>query len=413
MNLALIAERYQAPWDIMHLFDKCHSFTRAREVIASGYYPYFVPIEGSNDTEAFVGGERKIMVGSNNYLGLTHHPRIVEAAQEAIMQYGSGCTGSRFLNGNTILHDRLEERLAKFMGTEAALVFSTGFQTNLGVIGTLVGRNDRVYLDKLDHASIVDGSRLAYGEVVRFKHGDFEGLRRQFTAEAESARNGFNRMVVVDGVFSMEGDITDLPSLVPLCEEHDAVLVVDDAHAIGYLGPTGAGTAEYFGMTDRVALTVGTFSKSFASIGGFVAGPEPVIHYLRHHARSLIFSASMPPSAVATVLAALDIIETEPERRERLWQITDRMQAGFKSLGFEIGPTQTPIIPIMVGPMEKTFVFWKELFDAGVFTNPVMPPAVPENSCRLRTSYIATHTDDQLDYVLAAFEKIGKALAVI
>lgn len=397
----------------MHLFDKCYSFTRAREVMASGYYPYFVPIEGSNDTEAFVGGEPKIMVGSNNYLGLTHHPCIVEAAQAAIKQYGSGCTGSRFLNGNTILHERLEERLAKFMGTEAALVFSTGFQTNLGVIGTLAGRNDRVYLDKLDHASIVDGSRLSYGEVVRFKHGDFVGLRRQFEAEANSARNGYNRMVVVDGVFSMEGDIADLPNLVPLCEEFEAVLVVDDAHAIGYLGPSGAGTAEYFGMTDRVPLTVGTFSKSFASIGGFVAGPEPVIHYLRHQARSLIFSASMPPSAVATVLAALDIIETEPERRERLWRITHRMQADFKALGFEIGPTQTPIIPIMVGPMEKTFVFWKELFDAGVFTNPVMPPAVPENSCRLRTSYIATHTDDQLDYVLGAFEKVGKALAVI
>jgi len=384
----------------MHLFDKCYSFTRAREVIASGYYPYFVPIEGSNDTEAFVGGERKVMVGSNNYLGLTHHPCIVEAAQAAIKQYGSGCTGSRFLNGNTILHDQLEERLASFMGTEAALVFSTGFQTNLGVIGTLVGRNDRVYLDKLDHASIVDGSRLSYGEVVRFKHGDHAGLRRQFEAEADSEQNGFNRMVVVDGVFSMEGDIADLPNLVPLCEEFNAVLTVDDAHAIGYLGPRGAGTAEYFGMTERVPLTVGTFSKSFASIGGFVAGPEPVIHYLRHLARSLMFSASMPPSAVATVLAALDIIENEPERRERLWQITHRMQAGFKSLGFEIGPTQTPIIPIMVGPMEKTFVFWKELFDAGVFTNPVMPPAVPENSCRLRTSYIATHTDDQLDYVL-------------
>jgi len=397
----------------MHLFDKCYGFTRAREVIASGYYPYFVPIEGSNDTEAFVGGERKIMVGSNNYLGLTHHPCIVEAAHAAIKQYGSGCTGSRFLNGNTILHDRLEERLAEFMGTEAALVFSTGFQTNLGVIGTLVGRNDRIYLDKLDHASIVDGSRLAYGEVVRFKHGDLEGLRRQFEAESDRAKNGLNRMVVVDGVFSMEGDIADVPNLVPLCEEFDAVLVVDDAHAIGYLGPTGAGTAEYYGMTDRVPLTVGTFSKSFASIGGFVAGPEPVIHYLRHHARSLIFSASMPPSAVATVLAALDIIESEPERRERLWQITRRMQADFKALGFEIGPTQTPIIPIIVGPMEKTFVFWKELFDAGVFTNPVMPPAVPENSCRLRTSYIATHTDDQLDYVLGAFEKVGKALAVI
>ncbi|UCC72196.1 MAG: aminotransferase class I/II-fold pyridoxal phosphate-dependent enzyme [Gemmatimonadota bacterium] len=397
----------------MHILDKCHSFTRAREVMASGYYPYFVPIEGSSDTEAFVRGERKVMIGSNNYLGLTHHPCIVEAAQAAIKRYGSGCTGSRFLNGNMDIHELLEARLAKFMGSEAALVFSTGYQTNLGVIGTLVGRNDRVYLDKLDHASIVDGSRLAYGEVARFKHGDLEGLRRQLKAEREANQDEFGLMVVVDGVFSMEGDIADLPNLVPVCEESDAVLVVDDAHAIGYLGPTGAGTAEHFGLTDRVPLTVGTFSKSFASIGGFVAGPESVIHYLRHHARSLMFSASMPPSAVATVLAALDIIEQEPERRERLWQITHRMMDGFRSLGFEIGPTQTPIIPIMIGPMEKTFVFWKAVFDAGVFTNPVMPPAVPENSCRLRTSYIATHTDDQLDYVLEVFENVGKKLAVI
>ncbi len=397
----------------MHILDKCHNFTRAREVIASGYYPYFMPIEGSTDTEAFVGGEKKIMIGSNNYLGLTHHPCIVEAAQAAIKKYGSGCTGSRFLNGNMDIHELLEERLAGLMETEAALVFSTGYQTNLGVIGTLVGRNDRVYLDKLDHASIVDGSRLSYGEVIHFKHGDLEGLRRQLEAEVEANGDEFGRMVVVDGVFSMEGDIADLPNLVPLCEEFDAVLVVDDAHSIGYLGPSGAGTAEYFDMTDRVPLTIGTFSKSFASIGGFVAGPESVIHYLRHHARSLMFSASMPPSAVATVLAALDIIEKEPERRERLWQITHRMMEGFRSLGFEIGPTQTPIIPIMIGPMEKTFVFWRAVFDAGVFTNPVMPPAVPENSCRLRTSYIATHTDDQLDYVLEVFEKVGKQLAVI
>ena len=397
----------------MHIFDKCHNFTRAREVMASGYYPYFVPIEGSSDTEIYVGGERKLMIGSNNYLGLTHHPCIVEAAQKAIEKYGSGCTGSRFLNGNMDLHERLEERLARFMGTEAALVFSTGYQTNLGVIGTLVGRTDKIYLDKLDHASIVDGSRLSYGEVARFKHGDLDDLRRQFEADQAAEKNGGGRMVVVDGVFSMEGDIADVPGLLDVCEEFNAVLVVDDAHSIGYLGPSGAGTAEYYGMIDRVPLTIGTFSKSFASIGGFVAGPEPVIHYLRHHARSLMFSASMPPSAVATVLAALDIIESEPERRERLWEITHHMMDGFRGLGFEIGPTQTPIIPIMVGPMEKTFVFWKELFDAGVFTNPVMPPAVPENSCRLRTSYIATHSDEQLNYVLDTFEKIGKRLAVI
>lgn len=399
----------------MHIsiFEKCHSFTRAREVMAAGYYPYFVPIERSTSTEAYVDGKRKVMVGSNNYMGLTHHPCVIEAAQAALQKYGSGCTGSRFLNGNMDLHERLEARLAKFIGTEAALVFSTGYQTNLGVIGTLVGRNDRVYLDKLDHASIVDGSRLSYGEVARFKHGDLEGLRRQLMADSAANGNGGGRMVIVDGVFSMEGDIADVPNLVEVCDEFGAALVVDDAHAIGYLGPTGAGTAEHFGLTDRVALTIGTFSKSFASIGGFVAGPESVIHYLRHHARSLIFSASMPPAAVATVLAALDVIQREPERRERLWQITHRMMEEFRGLGFEIGPTQTPIIPIMVGPMDKTFMFWKEVFDAGVFTNPVMPPAVPENSCRLRTSYIAEHTDEQLDFVLETFAKVGKKLAVV
>ena len=402
----------QAPEEGMHLFEKCQNFTRAREAMAAGYYPYFVRIDGSSDTEAYVDGERKIMIGSNNYLGLTHHPCIIEAAQKAIERHGSGCTGSRFLNGNLDLHETVEERLAKFIGTEAALVFSTGYQTNLGVISTLVGRNDRVYLDKLDHASIVDASRLSYGEIVRFKHGDFDGLRRQLEGE-RGTRGEAGRMVVVDGVFSMEGDIVDLPNLADLCEEFEAVLVVDDAHAVGLVGPTGAGTAEHFGMTERVDLTIGTFSKSFASIGGFVAGPESVIHYLRHHARTLMFSASMPPAAAATVLAALDIIESEPERRERLWEITHKMMDGFRSLGFDIGPTQTPIIPIMVGPMEKTFIFWRELFDRGVFTNPMMPPAVSENSCRLRTSYIATHTDDQLDHVLESFEKVGKKLAVI
>lgn len=379
--------------------------------MAAGYYPYFVPIEGSSDTEVCVNGERKIMIGSNNYLGLTHHPRIIEAAQDAARRYGTGCTGSRFLNGNLDLHEELEDRLAEFMGTEAALVFSTGYQTNLGVIGTLVGRNDRIYLDKLDHASIVDAARLSYGEVVRFKHGDLDGLQRLL--ESEEGHHSGGRMVVVDGVFSMEGDIADLPRLAEICEAHDTALVVDDAHSIGVLGATGAGTAEHFEMIDRVDLTVGTFSKSFASIGGFVAGPEPVIHYLRHHARTLMFSASMPPSAVATVLAALEVMQEEPERRERLWEITRKMAHGFRDLGFEIGPSETPIIPIMVGPMVKTFVFWRALFDAGVFTNPVMPPAVPEDSCRLRTSYIATHTDEQLDRVLDAFAEIGRKLDVI
>ena len=394
----------------MHLLDKCRNFTRAREVMAAGYYPYFVPIEGSTDTEVVIGAKRKIMIGSNNYLGLTHHPRVLEAAYDAIRRYGSGCTGSRFLNGNLDLHERLEDRLARFTGMEAALVFSTGYQTNLGVIATLVGRNDRIFMDKLDHASIVDGSRMAFGEAYRFNHGDLAGLRRLLEAgRADDA----GMMIIVDGVFSMEGDIADLPELIPLAKEFGAVLAVDDAHSVGVLGATGAGTAEHFGVTKDVDLIIGTFSKSFASIGGFVAGPEYVIHYLRHHARSLMFSASMPPSAVATVIACLDLIEGEPERRERLWQITHKMQEGFKSLGFDIGPTQTPIVPIMVGPMDKTFIFWKELFDAGVFTNPVMPPAVPEDSCRLRTSYMATHTDEQLDFVLDTFGRIGRSLGVI
>ena len=396
----------------MDIFEKCRKFTRAREVIEAGFYPYFQRIEGSSNTEVWIDGERKLMIGSNNYLGLTHHPYVLEAAECALKKYGSGNTGSRFLNGNLDLHEQLEERLAQYLGKEAALVFSTGFQTNLGVISTLVGRNDKVFLDKLDHASIVDAARLAYGEVARFNHADFDQLRLMLEADRASGRNG-GRMVVVDGVFSMEGDIVDLPALADVCAEYDAALVVDDAHAIGYLGPTGAGTAEHYDMRERVDLTVGTFSKSFASTGGFVVGPESVIHYLRHHARVLIFSASMPPTAVATALAALDIIEREPERRERLWKITKRMMEAFRSLGFEIGPTETPIIPIMIGSIENTFAFWKAIFDEGLFTNPVTPPAVPENSCRLRTSYIATHTDEQLDYVLDVFGKVGKKMGVI
>jgi 8-amino-7-oxononanoate synthase len=393
-----------------HLFDKCRNFTRAREVMAAGYYPYFVPIERSTDTEVFVRGERKIMIGSNNYLGLTHDRRVIEASQAAIARYGAGCTGSRFLNGNLDLHEELEARLARFLGKEAALVVSTGYQTNLAVLDTLVGRGDRVYIDKLDHASIVDGGRMSYGDVVRFGHGDMGGLRRLLD---EGAARGARGMIVVDGVFSMEGEIADLPALARVAREHGVALVVDDAHAIGVLGPTGAGTAEHFGLAGEIDLIVGTFSKSFASIGGFVAGPEPVIHYLRHHARSLIFSASMPPAAVATALAALDVIEAEPERRQRLLQIARRMTAGLRALGFDVGATRTPIVPVLVGDPPRTFMFWRALFEAGVFTNPVVPPAVPADSCRLRTSYIATHTDEQLEFVLEAFERVGKRLGII
>ena len=393
----------------MGLFDKCYRFTRAREVQAAGYYPYFMPIEASYDTEVVIHGKRKVMVGSNNYLGLTHHPKVIAAAEAALKRYGSGCTGSRFLNGTLDLHEQLEERLARFLGQEAALVFSTGYQTNLGVIATLVGRDDYLFQDKLNHASIVDGGRLSFGTVHRYPHGDLDTLERQLASVPPEA----GKLIVTDGIFSMEGDIADLPRIVALAEFYGAEVMVDDAHAFGVLGERGGGTAQHFHLEDRVSLIMATFSKSLASIGGVIAGPEPVIHYLKHHARSLIFSASMPPASVATVLAALDVIEEEPERREALWRNTRRMQEGLRSLGYDIGASETPVIPVLIGQVEETFMFWKELFDYGVFTNPVMPPAVPENSCRLRISLMATHSDEHVDFVLDAFAHVGKRMAVI
>lgn len=375
----------------------------------AGLYPYFMPIEASHDTWVVIDGARKIMVGSNNYMGLTHDPRVLEAAREALNKFGSGNTGSRFLNGNLDLHEQLEDELADFTGMEAALVFSTGYQTNLGTLGALIGRADTVYIDKLDHASLQDGVRLGLGRTRRFNHNDFATLRRMLEAETPSR----GKLIAVDGVYSMEGDIADLPTLVELRREYGAAILVDDAHAVGVLGETGAGTAEHWGLTDEVDLILGTFSKSFASIGGFVAGRADVIDYLQHNARALMFSASMPPASAATVLKALEIIRDEPERREQLWKNTYRMMEGFKSIGFDIGPTETPIVPILIGPMEKTFVFWRALFEAGVFSNPVVPPAVPEGSCRLRTSYMATHSDDDLDFVLEQVERVGKKLGVV
>jgi 8-amino-7-oxononanoate synthase len=393
----------------MSLFEKCYRFTKAREVMATGYYPYFVPIEESYDTEVIIRGERKVMVGSNNYLGLTHHPKVLEAAEKALRLYGSGCTGSRFLNGTLDIHERLEERLAKFVNQEAALVFSTGYQTNLGVISSLVGRDDHLYSDKLNHASIVDGARLSFGTVHRFPHGDLRALERELSRTPSEA----GKLIVTDGIFSMEGTIVDLPGLMALAEFYGAEVLVDDAHSFGVLGEFGGGTAQHFHLEDRTSLVMATFSKSLASIGGMIAGPEDVIHYLKHHARALIFSASNPPASVAATLAALDIIEQEPERREQLWRNTRRMQEGLRSLGYDIGGSETPIVPVQVGDFDQMLVFWKQLFDGGVFTNPVTPPAVPENSCRLRISLMATHTDAQIDFVLDAFAQIGRRMAVI
>ncbi len=371
------------------LFDKCKSFTKA----------YFRPISHSEDTVVVIEGKERIMMGSNNYLGLTHHPEVLAAAKQALERYGSGCTGSRLLNGTLDLHEQLERELAQFFGKESCLVFSTGYQANLGLISGLVGRGDVVFLDKLDHASIVDGAKLSYGETVRFNHGDLAALERK----AQQVPAGTGVMIIVDGVYSMEGDIADVPNLLKIAQKYGAALALDDAHAVGVLGPKGDGTAAHFGVSDEVDIIVGTFSKSLASIGGF----------LKHHSRPLIFTAALPPANTAGVLAALDILQREPERRECLWNNTRRLQHGLRSLGFDIGPTRTPIVPVLIGPLEKTFLFWRKLFEAGVFTNPVVPPAVPPSLCRLRTSLMATHTAQQIDHALEVFARLGKELGVI
>lgn len=390
------------------LFDKCKGFTRAREIQAAGLYPYFKPISESEDTVVVIDGQKKVMMGSNNYLGLTHHPKVLEAAKAALEHYGSGCTGSRFLNGTLDLHEVLEARLAEFFGKEAALVFSTGYQANLGLISGIIDRNDVVLMDKLDHASIVDGAKMSYGQTERFGHGNLTQLERLMQKHAERGM-----LVIVDGVYSMEGDIADVPNLLRLCQKHGAALALDDAHSVGVLGPKGDGTAAHYGLTDEVDVMVGTFSKSLASIGGFVAASESTIHYLKHNSRPLIFTAALPPANTAGVLAALEVLIAEPERRTRLWENTKRLREGLQGLGFDIGNTQTPIIPVLIGTLERTFLFWRKLFDAGVFTNPVVPPAVPAAECRLRTSLMATHTAEQIDFAVETFASLGKELGVI
>ncbi len=391
------------------LFEKCRQFTTAREIQAAGLYPYFKPISESEDTLVTIEGAKKIMLGSNNYLGLTHHPKVLEAATKALHRYGSGCTGSRFLNGSLDLHEQLEAALATFLGKEAALVFSTGYGANLGLISGLTARGETIYLDKLDHACIVDGAKLSYGETQRFNHGDLAHLTRLL----ERNTTGKGTMIVVDGVYSMEGDIADIPELSKIAKRFGAALVVDDAHSLGVLGPNGEGTGAHFGMQSDVDIIAGTFSKSLASVGGFVAADESVIHFLKHHSRPFIFTASLPPANTAGVLAALQVLQDEPERRTSLWANAKHLADGFRALGFEIGETATPIIPVLIGPLETTFVFWRKLYDAGVFTNPVVPPAVPPSQCRLRTSVMATHTPAQIDEALDAFGRIGRELGVI
>jgi len=393
----------------MDIFDKCYEYSRAEEAMAAGLYPYFTPISEAKGNRVKVRGKDMILIGSNNYLGLIDHPKVKQAAKEAIDRYGVATCGSRFLTGTIDLHEILEERLARFMNKEAALTFSTGYQTNLGIISSIADRDDCVITDRMDHASIIDACRLSKAEVKKFKHNDMQDLERILSEIPENK----GKLIVVDGVFSMEGDIADLPGIVNLAKKYKARVMVDDAHGLGVLGKNGRGTAEHFGLEDEVDLIMGTFSKSFVSIGGFVAGNKKVVSYIKHHARSLIFSAAATPAAVATVLAALEVIETEPERRERLWQIANYMRTSFQQMGFNTGPSQTPIIPIFIGEDEKCFAMWKTLRDEGIFTTPVIHPAVPHGQALIRTSYSANHTDEELGLILAAFKKCGKMLGII
>ncbi len=392
----------------MDIFTKCKNYSAARDAQASGLYPYFIPLTESEGTVAEYNGRSLIMCGSNNYLGLTTHPEVQEATREAVSRFGSSCTGSRFLNGTLELHERLESELADWVQKDSALVFSTGMQVNLGTISSLVARNEYVILDREDHASIVDGARLSYGDMIRYRHNDMEDLAGKLSRLPEDR----GKLLVVDGLFSMEGDIARLPEIVPLCKKYGVRLMVDDAHAVGVLGK-GRGTAAHFGLTDEVDLIMGTFSKSFASIGGYLAGDAEVIDYVKHNARSLIFSASIPGPNAAAVLAALKIIKREPERIERVNNIADRMRKEYKNLGFDIGFSETPVIPIIIGEDILTLQTWKMLFENGVFVNPVLSPATPPGRQLLRTSYMATHTDEQLDEVLVIFEKVGKELGLI
>jgi len=376
--------------------------------MAMGYYPYFRVITSEQDTEVICNGKKMLMMGSNSYLGLTNHPRVKEAAIKAIQKYGSGCAGSRFLNGTLDIHIELENELAKFVGKEEAICYPTGYQANVGCISAIVGKNDFVITDKYDHASIIDGALLAEGKMLRFKHNDMTSLERVL-----KEIKGKNSLIVVDGIFSMEGDIANLPVIIELAEKYNAVVMVDEAHSLGVLGNQGVGTAAYFGLTDKTAFIMGTFSKSLASVGGFIAADEALIHYLKHKSRALIFSASLPPASTASVLEALKIIKEEPERIAKLWENTNYMLTEFKAMGYNTGASCTPVVPLHIGNMMTTFNMWRRLGEEGVFINPVVPPAVPPSSCLIRTSFMATHTKEQLDMALDKFRIIGKELQII
>ncbi|MEI6889799.1 MAG: serine palmitoyltransferase [Bacteroidales bacterium] len=384
-------------------------YTDPQKVERMGIYPFFRMIESDQDTVVTIGGRKVLMFGSNSYLGLTTHPAIKEAAIKATEKYGTGCAGSRFLNGTLDIHVELEKKLAEFVKKDAALVFSTGFQVNIGVIPTVTGRNDYLLIDELDHASIIEATRLSFAKVLKYRHNDMQSLER-ILKRCEPNRV---KLIVVDGIFSMDGDIVNLPEIVKLADKYDGSVMVDDAHAIGVIGEYGSGTASHFGLTKQVDLIMGTFSKSLAALGGFIASDFETINYIKHHSRSLIFSASITPASAATVIAALEILKSEPERMKNLWELTRYALENFKRLGFDTGLSQTPIIPLYIRDNIKTLTLTKMLLDEGIFVNPVVSPAVSKDDTLIRFSLMATHTKEQIDTALEKFERVGKKLRII
>ena len=391
------------------LHQRMSKYRLPQEAQRAGIYPYFRAIESDQDTEVIMNGRKVIMFGSNSYLGLTNHPKIKEAAKKAIDKYGTGCAGSRFLNGTLDIHIELERRLAKLVDKEGALCYSTGFQVNLGVVSVLTGRNDYLLLDELDHASIIEGSRLSFSKVLKFAHNDMKALESKLK---HCAHNSI-KLIVVDGIFSMEGDIIKLPELVKLAEKYNATIMIDDAHSLGVLGKNGSGTASHFGLTDKVDLIMGTFSKSFASLGGFIASDKETINYIKHNSRTLIFSASMTPASAASVLAALEIMQSEPERIQHLWDVSNYALKGFKEMGFDTGKSESPIIPLFIRDDIKALKLTQILLGEGVFVNPVVSPAVPKEDSLIRFSLMATHTNQQVDIAIDKITKVAKSLEII
>ncbi|HML70968.1 MAG: pyridoxal phosphate-dependent aminotransferase family protein [Parabacteroides sp.] len=391
------------------LQEKLAKYDIPQKAMAAGIYPYFRMIESDQDTEVIISGKKVLMFGSNAYLGLTNHPKVKEAAIDAIKKYGTGCAGSRFLNGTLDLHIQLEKRLAEFVGKEEAIIYSTGFQVNLGVVSCLTGREDYILWDELDHASIIEGHRLSYSTKLKYKHNDMESLEKQL----QKCEPDKIKLIVTDGVFSMEGDVAKLPEIIALAKKYNASVMVDEAHGIGVLGKQGRGTCDHFGVTEDVDLIMGTFSKSFASIGGFIASDKETINYLRHNSRSYIFSASNTPAATAAAGAALDIMLSEPERIDHLWKLTNYALEGFRTMGCEIGHTSTPIIPLYIRDNDKTFMVVRDLFDLGVFVNPVVSPAVAPQDTLIRFSLMATHTQEQLNQAMDAIQTVFKKYGII